>query len=298
MPRIGYLIVNSLDYKISTLQKKEIRVLQNLEVFKAYQKSPYLSLKHSTYFQVYEETLSKYKGKEFTFVEIGVLNGGSLFMWREFFGPKARIIGVDLNPLAKKWEKEGFEIYIGSQSSPKFWNEFFNSTGMVDVILDDGGHTEEQQIITTAHCVPFINDGGLLIVEDVHTSYLKGSGNPSKYSFISFSKNIIDAINSRNPEVIYSNNSLKKKIYSATFYDSMVVFSINSQKCFVGEPTSNEGISMEAKDFWRENSPIQKISEFITRLFKRVGIKFRMNNFLARIENMQRKQRIKKFFLR
>ena len=52
-------------------------------------------------------------GKEITFVEIGILDGGSLFMWRDFFGNKARIIGVDLNPEAKKWEKEGFEIFIG-----------------------------------------------------------------------------------------------------------------------------------------------------------------------------------------
>jgi hypothetical protein len=271
-------------------------MLENLEIFRAYQKSPYLSLKHSTYFQVYEELLSKYRDTKFTFVEIGILNGGSLFMWREFFGPKARIIGIDLNPLAKKWEKDGFEIYIGSQSSPEFWNEFFSSVGMVDVILDDGGHTEEQQIITTSHCVPFINDGGLLIVEDIHTSYLKGSGNPSRYSFISFAKNIVDAINSRNPEVNNAKNPLNKRIYSAVFYDSMVAFSIDVQKCFIGEATSNEGISMNAKDYWRESARIQIIGDFITRQFQRVGIKFRMNNFVARIENKLRKLRIKKYF--
>jgi len=115
-------------------------VPSNLEVFKAYKKSPYLSLKHSTYFQVYEELLSQYRNTAFTFVEIGVLNGGSLFMWREFFGDKARIIGIDLNPLAKKWEKDGFEIHIGSQSNPEFWGQFFKEVGMIDVLLDDGGH--------------------------------------------------------------------------------------------------------------------------------------------------------------
>jgi hypothetical protein len=93
-------------------------MLENLEVFNAYQKSPFLSLKHSQYFQVYEELLSRYRNKRFTFVEIGVLNGGSLFMWRNFFGKEARIIGIDLNPLAKKWEDDGFEIHIGSQSNP------------------------------------------------------------------------------------------------------------------------------------------------------------------------------------
>ena len=81
--------------------------------YKAFIKSPYKSIKHTTYFDVYDELLSKYRNKKITFVEIGVLSGGSLFMWRKFFGRKARIIGIDLNPVAKKWTKHGFEIYIG-----------------------------------------------------------------------------------------------------------------------------------------------------------------------------------------
>ena len=75
---------------------------------------------------------------------MGVLNVGSLFMWRDCFGPKALIIGVDFNLLAMRWEEDGFEIFIGSQSSPDFWRDFFSSIGMVDVLLGDGGHTNEQ----------------------------------------------------------------------------------------------------------------------------------------------------------
>ena len=37
---------------------------------------------------------------------------------------KARIIGVDLNQNAKKWEKYGFDIFIGDQSDPEFWSNF------------------------------------------------------------------------------------------------------------------------------------------------------------------------------
>ena len=94
--------------------------------YRAYKKSPYKSIKHSSYFPVYDHLFCPYIGKEITFVEIGILGGGSLFMWREFFGENARIIGIDLNPEAKRWEKEGFEIYIGSQSDPHFWEHFKN----------------------------------------------------------------------------------------------------------------------------------------------------------------------------
>jgi hypothetical protein len=68
--------------------------------------------------------------KRLLFVEIGVLSGGSLFMWKKYFGNDARIIGVELNPDAKKFEDYGFEIFIGNQSDPNFWNNFFKKLEM------------------------------------------------------------------------------------------------------------------------------------------------------------------------
>ena len=67
--------------------------------------------------------MGKLKGP-FTLVEVGVLNGGSLFMWRKYFGENVRIIGIDLNPAAKHFDKYGFEIFIGDQADPKFWRSF------------------------------------------------------------------------------------------------------------------------------------------------------------------------------
>src|SRR5918992_5310287 len=72
--------------------------------------------KWSNYFAIYDDLLAKYRGKPITFVEVGVLNGGSLQMWRSFLGREARIIGVDLNPHALQMEVEGFEVFIGDQS--------------------------------------------------------------------------------------------------------------------------------------------------------------------------------------
>ena len=77
-----------------------------------------------------------YVGKKITFVEIGVLQGGSLFMWREYFGKNARIIGIDLHPNAKELEKHGFEIYIGNQS-----NSFLSLISREEFIIKDS-HSE------------------------------------------------------------------------------------------------------------------------------------------------------------
>ena len=86
-------------------------------IYDLWKNSKYHSVKHGNYFEIYEELFSEYVGKKITFVTIGVLSGGSLFMWRDYFGENARIIGVELNPVAKKWEKHGFEIFIGDQGS-------------------------------------------------------------------------------------------------------------------------------------------------------------------------------------
>ena len=157
------------------------------------------------YFDIYETHFNRYVNKELVLLEIGVSHGGSLQMWRKYFGKEARIIGVELNPEAKKFEKDGFEIFIGNQSDENFWKDFFEEVGEVDIILDDGGHTNFQQIVTCSSCIPFIKDDGIMVVEDVFHSYgisygAKGFFNPSKYSFINFCKKIVDDINFRFPD--------------------------------------------------------------------------------------------------
>jgi len=272
-------------------------LIANLAIFKSYQQSPYLSLKHSAYFQVYEELLSQYRGKSITFVEVGVLNGGSLFMWRNFFGPQARIIGIDFNPLAKRWEQDGFEIHIGSQSSPNFWKTFFSQVGPVDVLLDDGGHTNEQQIVTTHEAIPFIKDGGLLLVEDVHAIYFKDFGNPSKYSFINYAKQFVDVVNSRFPGVQPVPQDLfKKAVYSVHFYDSIVGLSIDRTKCFASSWTSNEGQTFEAEDYRHHDSAARRLNQALIKTFQKVGLKVSMGKFLKIVEGPLVKNRLKRFF--
>ena len=45
-----------------------------------------------------------------TFIEIGLLNGGYLLMWRNYFGSKVRIIEIDLNPSAKELQSYGYKF--------------------------------------------------------------------------------------------------------------------------------------------------------------------------------------------
>jgi Methyltransferase domain len=226
----------------------------------------YLSMKLDNYFSVYEQLFNKYIGKPIVFVEIGVLNGGSLFMWRDYFGKDARIIGVDLNPATKKWEAHGFEIFIGSQSDPSFWEEFFQKVGDVDVILDDGGHTNEQQIVTSVATFGHIRDGGLLVVEDTHASYYTEFGNPSPYSFVNFGKRVVDGVNSRFPSVPAVKNTFHEVVHSVQFFQSFVVFVIDRSQCLPSQVVRNNGESSSAKDFRYEGTLRESTNYYKGRL--------------------------------
>ena len=110
--------------------------MKTIDLFK---QSKTFSTKWEKYFEVYDQIFEKYKEKKIVFVEVGVLNGGSLEIWKKFFHPESRIIGIDFNPDTKKFEKNGVEIYIGDQSNPQFWSNFFKEVGNIDILLDDGG---------------------------------------------------------------------------------------------------------------------------------------------------------------
>lgn len=214
----------------------------------SFYRSPVHCVKHSNYFAIYDDLLKKYANTSFTFVEVGILDGGSLFMWRDFFGPRARIIGIDLNPEAKKWERDGFEIFIGSQTDPRFWEDFFLKVGSVDVLLDDGGHMNDQQTTTVLSCLPHISDGGLLIVEDTCTSYTKFE-NFSKFSFINFMKKEVDSLQSRFPGLESLKGRLSPYVYSITFYESVCVMSVDRSKCTMNAREVNNGVHQNAQDY-------------------------------------------------
>tara|TARA_B100002052_G_C15791827_1_gene556711 strand:- start:225 stop:995 length:771 start_codon:yes stop_codon:yes gene_type:complete len=241
------------------------------------------SLKSDNYFEIYEKNLGKFIGKEITFVEIGVLNGGSLQMWKKYFGKKAKIIGIDINPECKKFEDDQIKIFIGDQSSEDFWKEFFDQVGKVDVILDDGAHTNIAQIKTTLSCINNIKNDGLLIIEDTHTSYIKKYNTSKEYTFLNFTKTIIDKL--------YKNDdtNLRKQIYSINIFQSCVIFNINENKTIQNKTITNEKLDHGIKDitfeyFLKDNKNFLGRMKF-TKNILRIYYKYKINKYLKKIFN-------------
>jgi hypothetical protein len=240
-----------------------------MTALEAYHASPQPSQKHTTYFDIYDQIFSKYQNKKITFVEVGVQLGGSLFMWQKYFGDKARIIGIDLNPDAKKWEKDGFEIYIGSQSDPNFWKEFVSKVGPIDILLDDGGHTYIQQIITTETLLEKISDGGVLVVEDTHTSYMEGYGDRN-YSFINYVKAWIEIINTRFGA--FNKKQEDVRVWSLEVFESIVAFKINKKASKLeSKPVWNiKPKKDKPKDYWKaDQTQIKKNQENIKSIISK-----------------------------
>jgi cephalosporin hydroxylase len=103
--------------------------------------------KWNHYFEVYDRHFSKYRNKDIVILEIGVSHGGSLQMWKDYFGDKAKIYGIDINPQCKEFEEENIKIFIGSQSDRNFLREVKAQIPPIDILIDDGGHTMVQQIL-------------------------------------------------------------------------------------------------------------------------------------------------------
>ena len=203
------------------------------------------TVKLDTYYAIYDEIFAPYQNKDISFVEVGISGGGSLEVWKKFLGERARVIGIDLNPaLSETLKGEGYEIFVGDQGDPAFWRRFYESVGNVDVLLDDGGHTNAQTWCTLTESLGHINDGGLLVIEDTHASYMSAFGNPSRESLISRVVQCIDELNYRSTAIDDRDRRQQRKqtdvlreigvdrlVHSVRFYESIVALSIDSTKC-------------------------------------------------------------------
>ena len=129
--------------------------------------------KFRNYFNVYERHLARFRGTSVSVIEIGIYSGGSLKMWRSYFGPNATIIGVDLAHSTKVFEKNPTygspdQIHIGSQGNISFWEEIKRLVPRIDVVLDDGSHFAPHQITTLTALYDHLAPAGVYLCEDVH----------------------------------------------------------------------------------------------------------------------------------
>jgi len=203
------------------------------------------------YFEIYDRHFSKYRNTDVVILEIGVFQGGSLQMWKNYFGLKAKIYGLDIDPRCKAFEEENIEIHIGSQSDPVFLNDLKNKIPKIDILIDDGGHTMNQMKVSFDCLFGHIKEVGVYLCEDTATCYQwrYGGGYKRSGSFIEYTKNIIDYLHAWNSEQkSFQVNDFTRSIHSIHFYDSIILIEKRHM-----EPPSNL-MSGTASFDYNENS--------------------------------------------
>jgi hypothetical protein len=174
------------------------------------------------YFDIYHRHFSKFVGQKVNVLEIGIYSGGSLEMWRSYFGERSHIYGIDIQEACKKYENDHISVFIGDQEDRSFWNNFRKGIEGIDILIDDGGHTPEQQQITLEEMLPHIRPGGVYLCEDVHND-------PSRFNeFTTFATTLIHELNAVNNlylnPVLRSNVSqFQSSVHSIHFYPFVVV---------------------------------------------------------------------------
>jgi len=232
--------------------------------------------KYMHYFDVYDRHFSRYRGTDVHVVEIGVSHGGSLRMWKNYFGDKAKIYGIDINPNCKQLEEEQVDIIIGDQGDREFLKTIPEAIPRIDILIDDGGHTMAQQINTFEVLFSHIQADGVYLCEDMHTSYWSEfeGGYKREGTFVEYSKDFIDYINawhSREPNKL-NVSDFTRSAYSLHYYDSILVI----EKKPMEEPYSVKMGTEEVPSYRPGKTISQKMQSIKTRI-KRISTRGKNN---------------------
>lgn len=94
------------------------------------------------------------------------IHGNSLRCWRDYF-PNAKIYGIDIDENTM-FTEDRIETFCSNSMDKIKVTNIMNSIGKMDVIIEDGLHIMEANIKTLEILLPFLNEGGVYVMEDVN----------------------------------------------------------------------------------------------------------------------------------
>ena len=179
------------------------------------------------YFEIYDRHLSAFRGRSPVVLEIGVSQGGSLQMWKNYFGRGARITGIDIDPRCLQFEEDQISVMIGDQEDRAFLAEVRRRLPHIDIVIDDGGHTMTQQIAGFEELYAHIQPNGVYLCEDMHTSVWPqyGGGYRKPGTFLEYGKSLIDRLYAWHSveREVFAVDDITRSTYALHFYDSVLV---------------------------------------------------------------------------
>jgi len=168
------------------------------------------------YLREYDRIFSQFKESPICILEVGIQNGGSLDILSKYFTRAKIIVGCDINEDCHllNYEDDRIKIVVGDIKTPKTREQILRSSPKFDIIIDDGSHLSSDIIGTFLLYFPYLVEGGVFVIEDLHCSYWStfegGLFDPK--SSIAFFKTLIDLINHEHWNVPIERNVLLQKL--------------------------------------------------------------------------------------
>ena len=226
---IGHMAFNSYETRgiKRDIQEKYEHDSDLLDIYASHKGSIVHKWHH--YIPLYDRYFSTFRGKPIRFLEIGVSRGGSLQMWRKYFGDDAIIFGIDIKPECESHNGIAGQVRIGSQSDSVFLESVVKEMGGIDIVLDDGSHLMPHLPITLKCLFPHLSYGGIYMIEDLHTAYWKnhGGGVGSKGNFFGFAMDLIDDMHHWYHDQNLKHAGISKECTGIHIHDSLLVLEKN-----------------------------------------------------------------------
>jgi hypothetical protein len=178
------------------------------------------------YLDKYHRHLSRFRNTPVRLLELGVYRGGSLHLWRTYFGKNATIFGIDIDSSCRQYDGLAGNVRIGSQDDTLFLQSVVAEMGGIDIVVDDGSHVASHQRASFDVLFPLLDANGVYICEDTMTAYSRGyfgGGFKRKTNFIEAAKDIADDLHADFHGRPQSITDANRMIGGLHFYQGMVV---------------------------------------------------------------------------
>ena len=257
---------------------EETQIMNKFQKDFIIEKSASDKILHHGYQRFYPWFLRHLKQENINLLEIGIEEKESIELWNGYFR-SVNIHGIDIDE--KQHQNINVKLYQVDQSNENELSEFAKSlTIQFDVILDDGSHVPNHQILTINNFWKLVKPGGIYIIEDIETSYWKKSCiygypfNAGKRGIIETFSNLIDPINyefSKKKAAHPLANEIAEEVEMLTF----------AQNCIILVKKDYQNFSNYYDRKYRFDDRINYRS--ISRLPKRIFNSRNMRNFVKRV---------------